>query len=57
MYAIIITIVLYIIWGIYLYREFKKDREEILLRIEGQNYFFKKLEQIKNELYGKKGKG
>lgn len=54
MYAIIITIVLYIAWGIYLYREFKKDREEILLKIEGQNYFFKKLEQIKNELYGKR---
>lgn len=53
MYAIIISIVLYIAWGIYLYREFKKDREEILLKIEGQNYFFKKLEELKKQVYGK----
>lgn len=53
MYAIFATIVLYIAWGIYLYREGRKDRQEILLKIEGQNYFFKKLEEIKNQIYGK----
>ena len=50
MYAIICGIVIYILWGYYLYKEFRYVERETQMHRLNHKFYEKKIKQLKHEI-------